>query len=180
MRERIFLSRVAVDRWWDAIVATAPDALPVIAHDQLSSVRVPGRVRSVADVADVAWISFDIWDPPPRAQAFFAHLLALEGLTWCHTAAAGVDRREYGELAARGVVLSTSHVSGDPIGDFVLRSVLDVLQDAQRWREAQEAREWRSHEFREMSSTCWLVVGVGAIGTAVAQRARSFGSHVVG
>jgi len=78
------------------------------------------------------------------------------------------------------VRLTTAHVNNVPIAEYVLREVLDRFQRADRWRAGQAAHHWEHHEWREVTGSTWLVVGVGAIGSAVAERARAFGAHVIG
>jgi phosphoglycerate dehydrogenase-like enzyme len=44
-------------------------------------------------------------------------------------------------------------------------------------RAAQAARKWERLAFREINGSRWLVIGFGAIGQGVADRARPFGAH---
>jgi phosphoglycerate dehydrogenase-like enzyme len=76
--------------------------------------------------------------------------------------------------------MSTAHVNNVPIAEFLLREVMDRFQRADAWRAAAAEHRWEHHEWREVSGSSWLVVGVGAIGTAVAERARAFGCTVIG
>jgi phosphoglycerate dehydrogenase-like enzyme len=66
------------------------------------------------------------------------------------------------------------------MADYVLWGVLDALQDGPRRRAAQAAREWARLPFREIDGSRWVIVGFGAIGQAVAVRARAFGAQVTG
>ena len=68
-------------------------------------------------------------------------------------------------------MLTTSHVTGPSIAEYVFRAVLDWFQRADEWRAAAHEREWRKHEFREVLGTVWLVIGLGTIGSEVAARA---------
>lgn len=61
-----------------------------------------------------------------------------------------------------------------------MRGVLDALQGAGAWRDAARRHAWEHHRFRELFLSTWLVVGLGAIGRAVAVRASAFGATVVG
>jgi phosphoglycerate dehydrogenase-like enzyme len=71
-------------------------------------------------------------------------------------------------------------VNNVSIAEFVMREVMDRFQRADQWRAAAAAHRWEHHEWREVCGSTWLVVGVGAIGTAVAERARAFGCRVIG
>jgi phosphoglycerate dehydrogenase-like enzyme len=91
---------------------------------------------------------------------------------------AGVDH--YGDCRWDGVTVTTAAgVSADPIAEFVMARLLaewkrlDVM-DAQQHR-----HEWRSAFGRVVEGSTLLVVGLGAIGTAVATRAQAFGMRVL-
>jgi phosphoglycerate dehydrogenase-like enzyme len=113
-------------------------------------------------------------------KAFIDALLASAPLRWVQSAGAGYDTWHFQQLLGRGVRLTTAHVNNVPIAEYVLREVLDRFQRADRWRAGQVAHHWEHHEWREVTGSTWLVVGVGAIGSAVAERARAFGAHIVG
>jgi len=172
---RLYLSRNAHARYWSEIDRVAPDLEAVIAEDRHSVSHATPRRR-----AEIAWLTFDIWSSPEVTEHWFSELLDLDGLVWLHTSGAGLDAPAFGTLLRRGVRLSNSHVTGEAIADFTLRAVLDELQVARAWRHGQVHREWLRHDFTEMSSTTWLIIGVGAIGGAVSRRARAFGAHVIG
>lgn len=177
MNDRIFLTEAAFDRWWSDINAVAPDARPILARSKDATVP---RTAPLSMVADIAWITFDVWASPEETASFYAELVELTGLKWCHSGGAGTDGAPFDLLASRGTILSTSHVNAGPAGDFVVRAVLDVLQGAHIWRTSQHEREWRIHDFREMSMTTWLIIGMGSIGQSIARRASAFGAKVVG
>ena len=180
MNERIFLTETAFDRWWPDIKQVAPDARPLIARSVTQPAKQSVITQRPGNAAEIAWITFDVWESPEQTNAFYTELVGLTGLKWCHSGGAGADGPPFDLLASHGTMLSTSHVNAGPAGDFVVRAVLDVLQGAEVWRTAQKEREWRVHDFREMSMTTWLVVGMGAIGQSVARRANAFGARVIG
>jgi phosphoglycerate dehydrogenase-like enzyme len=129
---------------------------------------------------DVAWLTGDLYLDRDLVRRYFGALLSADGLRWVQLSNAGVDHPVFAQIAAKGVTLTTSHVTGPPIAEWVLRAVLDHFQRAGEWRASIAERRWEQHEFREVLGTTWLVVGLGAIGTAVAERARSFGATVLG
>lgn len=152
---------------------------------ELIGARLPGDVEPVVldgrvDAVDIAWATGDLYTDPDAARRFFGALLSSDTLRWLQVSNAGVDHPVFAEVAKRGVVLTTSHVTGGPIAEYVLRAVLDHFQRAGEWRASVAGRRWEPHEFREVAGTTWLVVGLGAIGSAVASRARAFGATVVG
>jgi phosphoglycerate dehydrogenase-like enzyme len=142
----------------------------------VTPVVLAGRVEAI----DVAWLSSDVFGDPKTLRQMFGAARSSESLRWLHTNAAGVDDPVFAELFRRGVVLTTSHVTGPPTAEYVFRAVLDWYQRADEWRGAAREREWHKHEFREVLGTVWLVIGLGTIGSEVAARARAFGAHVIG
>ena len=113
------------------------------------------------------------------AAPWFELLLSLESLRWFQSPAAGYLPL-YDRLFARGVRVTGAHVNAIPIAEYVIQAVLARFQGADEWVAARAAREWRPHEFREVFGTTWLVIGVGSIGSAVAERARALGARVLG
>ncbi len=130
---------------------------------------------------EVAAASFDLFDAYEGAlRPFFGMVLQSTTLRWFSVPNAGLDSPVFTAVLERGVRLTNAHVTDIPISEFVLRSVLDVFQQAELWRDAQRRTAWDRHQFREVAGTTWLIVGLGTIGQAVAVRARAFGARVVG
>jgi phosphoglycerate dehydrogenase-like enzyme len=137
---------------------------------------VPGADTSSVDAA---WLSADLWHGGTLG-VFFAGLRAAPRVRWVHTSSAGTDGAGFDELRARGVLLTTSHVNATPIAEYVLAMVLRHYQRPGEWDAARRERTWAHHDFREVLGTTWLVIGLGAIGSEVATRARAFGARVIG
>lgn len=167
---RAQLSAEAIGLWGDRIRAGVPE-VELVAYDPALG-GIPG------DPPEAGWLSVDVLRNAD--QAFIDALIAADALRFVQSAGAGYDTWHFQQLLARGVRLCTAHVNNVPIAEFVLREVLDRFQRADRWRAGQAAHHWEHHEWREVSGSTWLVVGVGAIGSAVAARARAFGAHVIG
>ena len=129
---------------------------------------------------EVAWGTSDLFRAGAPVAAFFRFLVDCPSLRWFQSPAAGYDSAPFHLLADRGVRVCNAHVNSLPIAEFVLRAVLDEFQGAAEWRRQAEAFEWRIHDWREVSGTTWLVVGLGHIGGAVAVRARALGATVIG
>jgi len=141
---------------------------------------VDGVARDPDEVApEVAWLTAESFYDG-AVVPFFEVVHRAPSIRWVHSPAAGVDLPFYAGLGERGVRLTTSHVNAIPIAEYVLGSVLAHYQQRDRWQAAQREHAWRHHEFREVFGTAWLVVGLGAIGTEVAVRARACGARVVG
>ncbi len=129
---------------------------------------------------EVAWGTSDLFRHGAPIGTFFTSLPTLTSLRWFQSPAAGFDAPVFAQMAAGGVRITNAHVNSLPIAEFVMRAVLDEFQQAGEWRRLAEGRSWRIHDWREVSGTTWLVVGLGGIGSAVAVRARAFGATVIG
>jgi len=129
---------------------------------------------------EAAWGTSDLFREGAPIAAFFGGLTRLDSLRWFQSPAAGFDSPVFARLAARGVRVTNAHVNSLPIAEFVMRSVLDEFQDAAHWRDLATERRWRIHDWREVSGSTWVIVGLGGIGTEVARRAQAFGVRVIG
>jgi phosphoglycerate dehydrogenase-like enzyme len=112
------------------------------------------------------------WDLPVEMGAL------APDLRWVQAISAGVDH--YGDCRWSGVTVTTAAgVAAGPIAEFVMARMLaewkrlDVIADQQR------RHEWRSAFGRVVEGRTLVVVGLGAIGTAVADRASAFGMEVL-
>ncbi|HEY8523747.1 MAG TPA: D-2-hydroxyacid dehydrogenase [Acidimicrobiales bacterium] len=174
------LTSVAPGRWW---TIETDGTIRLAAGPPPPGVAVGNGAATDALVAlggpEIAWLSTDsfysgVFRPMART------LRSSERLAWVQSAAAGTDAGVFRDLLARGVRITTAHVTAIPIAEYVLGAVLRHYQRPEAWEEAARAHEWRHHDFREVHGTTWLVVGLGAIGTEVATRARAFGARVLG
>ncbi len=139
-----------------------------------------GQLHGPTDAhPEVAWLSSDLFFGG-ILDRFFEIVEGAPDFLWLQSAAAGVDLDPYERLLSRGARLCNSHLTAIPIAEFVLRAVLDVFQDAERWRTAQADSRWEHHNFREVWRSRWLVIGLGAIGSETARRAQAFEAHVTG
>ena len=139
-----------------------------------------GAAISSDDAAPtLAWATHDLFTSP-ALRTFMVTLLKSPDLKWLQSSSAGVDNPVFGQLVSRGVRLTTSHGQAVSMSDYVLAGALDHFQRGPERREAQGARDWRRIRTRELLDTSWLIVGFGAVGQAVAARAKAFGARVVG
>jgi len=126
---------------------------------------------------EAGWLSND-GVMGPAGRVMFAALLKSDRLGWVQTGAAGVDNPVWRQLVDKGAILTTGHGQAISIAEFVMGEVLSHFQRLPERRAQQAARAWTPVPFREVAGTHWLVVGFGAIGQAVAERARGFGARV--
>jgi phosphoglycerate dehydrogenase-like enzyme len=176
---RILLSAVAHDRFWR--VVGREDAEPVLlARDGQVLLGDGRRVPPDAVDAEVAWGTGDLFVQDGVSREFFSLISRAPSLRWLQSPTAGFDGPPFGALVRRGVRITSTHVNGIPIAEYVVRAVLDHFQGAAGWRDAQTRREWAVREYREIYGSTWLVVGLGSIGGAVARRVAAFGASVIG
>lgn len=183
MTTRVLLTAHQLEHHGHRYRAAAPGAeLQAMAPD--GTITHDGRTVAWEDAAcDVAFGSTDLFDGDPGDRAirrFFGWALRSDALRWFHVAAAGVDDEVFGRLLDRGVRLTTSHHTAVPISEYVLAQVLRARLRLDDMEAHRRERRWRGVEWDEVASSRWLVVGLGAIGSEVAHRARAFGAHVSG
>jgi phosphoglycerate dehydrogenase-like enzyme len=160
---------------------------------------VPAQIREVLEPMlptgiQAVWVdsdgSFD--HNPADAVAYFRWwtdqpvlervLAAAPSLRWMHTPSAGVDRVLTPTVLARDITLTNSAgVHAIPIAEFVLGFMLAHAKQMDAYRAAQGQARWdRSPEPRELYESTLLIMGIGGIGQAIAERAAAFGMRVYG
>jgi phosphoglycerate dehydrogenase-like enzyme len=132
-------------------------------------------VRMIAD-ADIAFMGTLRRD----------QLAAATRLRWIHSPAAGVGGMLFPEMLASPVVITNSRgMSADTIGEHVLAVTLALFRRLPHAFRSQQAREWAQDAIgaeghRSLAGARILIVGLGAIGLAVARRMSALGAHVTG
>ena len=113
-------------------------------------------------------------------------LAAAAKLRWIHSPAAGVGGMLFPEMQASPVVITNSRgMSADTIGEHVLAVTLALFRRLPHAFRSQQAREWAQDAIglaghRSLSGSRVLIVGLGAIGGAVAGRMHALGARVIG
>ena len=128
----------------------------------------------------------------PDADVVFAgqisreQLAAAPRLRWLHSPAAGVGGMLFPEMVASPVVMTNSRgMSAGTIGEHVLAVTLALFRRLPHAFRSQAAGEWAQDAIgaegnRLIAGARVLVVGLGAIGGAVAHRMTLLGAHVTG
>lgn len=161
------------------IEARAP-GLDVLAMDDAGAITVRGESVALDHAhADIAWVDQGLFFSKAM-RPFLQALFASPNPCWVQSAAAGFDHPLFKSIVAKGARLSISHGQAVGIADYVLWGVLDSFQQGLDWRADQLAHVWKPRSFREINGSHWLIVGFGAIGQAVATRARAFGATITG
>lgn len=164
----------------EAAIAPFRERLQLLVIDREGIVTCGGETFD-ADTAqpEAGWLSADSFGGPAQ-RTLMAGVLKSERLRWVHTGAAGVDHPIWAQLVDKGAVLTTGHGQALCMAEYVLAEVLATFQRIGERRAEQAARRWTRLPFREVAGTNWLVIGFGAIGQAVAARARALGARIVG
>ncbi len=102
-------------------------------------------------------------------------LLDSPSVRWLQTFNAGLDLPIFRRIMERGVRITKSSAQGVVIAEYVMAHALSLIVPIDAQRDLQARREWARTPYREVSRTHWLLVGYGAIGEQIAQRARAFG-----
>lgn len=127
------------------------------------------------------WRLFGGRSPGATADPLEAALETHPEVRWVHTVSAGIDH--LGDLMAAHpeVVLTTSAgVVARPIAEFVIGCLLQHCKRAPELAELQRQRRFEAVGLRELADLRVVILGLGAIGRAVAGLTRAFGASVVG
>ena len=148
-------------------------ALPAVEFLHPQAIGLPAGIER----AEAAAIS---WHGPPVDDV----LAAAARLRWLHQRGAGADRILTPRLVASDVVLTNG--SGNHainIAEHVLAMMLSFARQLPALVRSQLERRWeppRTASLFELSGQTLAVIGAGALGCAVAERAAAFGMRVVG
>lgn len=138
------------------------------------------RLERATDYGDVA-------AKIPEAEILIEHRLDGElletatALEWIQSLSSGHDRFDLEALSEEGIALTTvSGVHADPIAQHVLGFLLTFERGLLRARRQQRRREWRRFAPADLGERTVGVVGVGSVGSRVAELCEAFGSTVLG
>ncbi len=115
-----------------------------------------------------------------------AQLAVARRLRWLHSPAAGVGGMLFPEMVSSSVVVTNSRgMSAGTIAEHVLAVILALFRRLPHAFRSQTAREWAQDAIgaegnRLVAGARVLVVGLGAIGGAVAHRLTLLGARVTG
>ncbi|GAA0207579.1 D-2-hydroxyacid dehydrogenase [Halobaculum roseum] len=104
-----------------------------------------------------------------------------DSLRWVQALSSGTDHLPTDDLADRGVALTNAAgVHAEPIAEQVLGYMLSFERDLHALARQQAEARWERREGGELRGKTVGIVGVGAIGTRVAELASAFGMEVWG
>jgi phosphoglycerate dehydrogenase-like enzyme len=101
------------------------------------------------------------------------------GLRWVQAIGAGTDHFRGAGLGAGVVVTNAAGVAATPIAEFVIGRLLSIWKRFDELGHQQRRHVWEPAYGRQASGLTLALVGLGAIGTAVADRARALGLRII-
>jgi len=137
---------------------------------------VPPEPEPVPDLAEVELIV-----PGARTRDPLLELLDGGGgrLLVIQTTSAGVDWL-IGRVPEHVMVCNARGVYDAPLAEWVVGAILAMQRGLVQSRDAQARRDWDAIDPPELSGRRVVILGIGSIGTAIADRLRPFGVEVVG
>lgn len=158
----------------DGLAATMPDGTQITFLDSVTTGSLGERLsddeRAAVARADVAIVLDDPGWMLPVAP----------NLRWVQTITTGVDHVDLGQLARRGVrVTSAAGTSSVEIAEFVVARVLEHWKRLPEIAAAQDAERWQPLYGRALAGSSAVLVGYGAINRGVARLLAAFGVSVV-
>jgi phosphoglycerate dehydrogenase-like enzyme len=100
-------------------------------------------------------------------------------LRWVQAIGAGTDHFRGAELGPDVVVTNAAGVAAVPIAEFVIGQLLAIWKRFDELTDQQRRHVWQPAYGRQVSGLALGLVGLGAIGTAVAERAGALGMRVL-
>jgi phosphoglycerate dehydrogenase-like enzyme len=101
-------------------------------------------------------------------------------LGWIQGAGAGADHFLLRNIPAAVVVTNAAGVGADPVADFAIARLLEFYKRLGVLNEQQRNRVWKPTLGLRLDGQTLGIVGLGAIGSAIAVRARAFSMHIIG
>jgi phosphoglycerate dehydrogenase-like enzyme len=96
-------------------------------------------------------------------------------LRWVQAVGAGTDQYDHTEYRRRGIALTNgAGLAAVPIAEFVIGRLLEVWKHTRQIDADQRARRWAPVFGERVAGKTLGIVGLGAIGRAVARRSRAF------
>jgi phosphoglycerate dehydrogenase-like enzyme len=139
--------------------------------------------RRWTQMLDEAEVSFGIPGDDPdqlrrlvRESARLRYVQATSAGAGQQVEAAGLSEEEL----ARVVIATSSGVHAGPLAEFALMGILAFARGLPRLQDDRAARRWDHYPVRDVAGRTVLILGIGAIGSRIAQLARAAGMYVIG
>ncbi|CAN5198468.1 D-2-hydroxyacid dehydrogenase [soil metagenome] len=179
---RLLLSSQARDR-------IAADIHGAVSGQRLRIVTFEQAIDDPGCDADLAFITRDVTGRSTKhevsdsLQACYSVLRRASALRWVHTHSAGLDRPIFGELAARGVeVTSSSGANAQNVAHSAVGGLLALARRFPKLFAAQREHRWSSlidaDQPRDLPGQTAVIVGWGPIGRSIAALLQVIGLTV--
>ncbi|GAA0433767.1 glycerate dehydrogenase [Lentibacillus halophilus] len=106
----------------------------------------------------------------------------MPSLKWVQVFQTGVEHIPIEELEERGILLTNvKGIYSTPMSEYVMSMILYYTRQLRRFIQEQQQHIWNREELvDEAGGKTIAIFGAGTIGTAIAEKARMFGMHVLG
>ena len=153
-------------------------------EDALREYRNAGKDADIVVASSPADMAREIVDADAVIGGISKDLFAkAKKLKWLQTYSAGVEAYRWKEFLDSGVVLTNCRiVQGPNIADHAMALLLALTRGLNVFfgdKEREESNR-EGHELLELQDMTAVVIGVGGIGSQIAQRAHGFGMKVIG
>ena len=138
---------------------------------------VPGASEELTDDERAVWADADAalaLDLPKEIGEI------APGLRWVQAIGAGVEHLDAVGLPDDCIVTNAAGVAAASIAEFVIGRLLQVWKRFDEIDQHQRAHEWKPKYGLLVEGLTVGIIGLGAIGTEVAVRARAFGMTTIG
>lgn len=132
---------------------------------------------AAAPDADIAWV-----DLPPHGLTKQA-VAAGDTLRWLFTAIAGLESLDLAKLRSQGTIVTNgTGILAAAVAEYAVMGILVAAKRYDAVVRLADRHEWSTSAPGriELDETKALIVGMGAIGTEIADRLRAFGVEVTG
>ena len=126
---------------------------------------------------DLIWSSLDLYKEGLLPDLLRVVLKGSKG-RWMQTFNAGLDAPVFRSIMQKGVRITKSDAQSVPIAEYVVGHAVSLILPIAQQADLQARRVWAPTPYKEIGQTRWTLIGYGAIGKAVAVRAKAFGAHV--
>lgn len=152
--------------------------------EALEQYRAAGEGASIVPVHSAAELAREIVDADGEIGGLSKDVFAkAQKLKWVQTYSAGVEAYRWKEFLDSPVVLTNCRiVQGPNIADHAMALLLSLTRGLNTFFADKEKEHYdrEGHELLELQDMTAVVIGVGGIGSQIAQRAHGFGMKVIG
>jgi phosphoglycerate dehydrogenase-like enzyme len=142
-----------------------------LAEQTVAAAQTPDAERRLLKQASVA-TGYSLPEEIPE----IATNLELFACVFAGTGHLSLDEFEANKIA----VTNASGVHGPNVAEYVLGGILSFARGFHQANRRAQFNEWRSYQTQELTGSTVTIIGLGAIGTSVAEHLQSFDVHRIG